>query len=217
MNKKSRREMPADWQIGIVEDDARYRKHLIRTLEADERTERVVAWASAEECLEDSRTGEMTMMLLDVGLPRMSGVALAERLRARHEYLPFVMLTSMEDESIFEALKRGACGYLLKTELEEIVPMVELVLSGQAAMSPRIALHVIQYFHPKQPSKSAQLTERELEVLRLLTQGADSLEVAATLEVSRHTVKFHIRNIYTKLNVGNRAELTRAAISGGYA
>lgn len=144
------------WRVGLVEDDERYRAHTLRTLQADERIVEALAWESGEACLRDAALGRMDMLLLDISLPGMNGVELAGRLRARFEELPFVMLSSVEQsETIFEALKRGACGYLLKTDLDDIVPMVELVMAGQAVMSPRIALHVVRYFQPRARSNAA--------------------------------------------------------------
>lgn len=160
--------------------------------------------------------------LLDLGLPDGSGLELIELISTMHPTTMSVVTTIFDDsENLFQALKAGAHGYLLKgytpTDLQRY--LTDLV-NGRPALSPSIAHQVLEYFRePRQQegqtdkSESEELlTTREMEILSLVAKGCQTKEVAHILDISRNTVAHHIKNIYSKLNVHNRAQATAAAM-----
>ena len=150
------------------------------------------------------------VILMDVFLPRMSGIECTSRLKAMMPQTPIVMLTaSDEDEILFLALESGADGYLLKrTKPAELRAALLDVLSGGAPMSSEIARHVVASFRRKESGldPSISLTAREEETLILLTKGYANKEIADYLNLSIETVRSHLKNIYTKMHVRSRAE-----------
>lgn len=166
--------------------------------------------SSAEEALRMIPIEKPDVILMDVFLPRMSGIECTSRLKAMMPETPIVMLTaSDEDEILFLALESGADGYLLKrTKPAELRAALLDVLSGGAPMSSEIARHVVASFRRKESGldPSISLTAREEETLILLTKGYANKEIADYLNLSIETVRSHLKNIYTKMHVRSRAE-----------
>ena len=158
------------------------------------------------------------VILMDIFLPRMSGIECTTRLKAVLPNTPIVMLTaSDEDEMVFLALKSGANGYLLKrTKPAELRAALLDVLGGGAPMTSEIARHVIESFHAKRTgrSESLSLTAREEETLVMLTKGYSNKEIADRLKVSIETVRTHLKNIYEKMHVRSRTEAVANYMSG---
>jgi DNA-binding NarL/FixJ family response regulator len=150
------------------------------------------------------------VVLMDVFLPRMSGIECTAKLKALQPETPIVMLTaSDEDEILFLALESGADGYLLKrTKPADLRAALLDVLSGGAPMTSEIARHVVASFRRKTSGldPSISLTTREEEILVLLTKGYANKEIADFLHLSIETVRSHLKNIYTKMHVRSRAE-----------
>lgn len=150
------------------------------------------------------------VVLMDVFLPRMSGIECTSRLKAILPQTPIVILTaSDEDEILFLALESGADGYLLKrTKPMELRAALLDVLNGGAPMTSEIARHVVASFRHKRGGldPSISLTSREEETLVLLTKGYANKEIADHLNLSIETVRSHLKNIYTKMHVRSRAE-----------
>ena len=157
--------------------------------------------------------------LLDIGLPDGNGIELVKVIARHHpETLPIVT-TIFDDEShLFEALKAGAGGYLIKGHSpDELKQFLIEAVSGRPALSPGIAISMLNFFRSGERSESIEteqetLTERETEILRLIAKGCQVKEVSRLLEITSNTVSHHIKSIYAKLNVHNRAEATAAAI-----
>jgi DNA-binding NarL/FixJ family response regulator len=147
---------------------------------------------------------------MDIHLPGASGIECTARLKQILPDLQVIMLTVYEDsESIFNALKAGACGYLLKRSTPaEILEAIGNVRAGGAPMTSEIARKVVAAFHKPAPDKteSAILSSREQQILELLSQGRLSKEIADHLNISFHTVRVHLKHIYEKLHVRSRAE-----------
>ncbi len=162
------------------------------------------------------------LVLMDVRMPGMSGLAATRQIAGRHPKVAIVMLTVSEDEDdLFEAIKAGARGYLLKNlEAARLRSMIEAVGRGEAAITPATAARIIgELARPTSPASAApepdHLTEREVEVLELVTAGLRNKEIAAQLGISENTAKFHLRNILEKLHAGSRTELAARAVREG--
>ena len=197
-------------RVALVEDQRDTRESWQRLISSFPEFTCVFSCATAEEALPAIPDLRPDVILMDIFLPRMSGIECTARLKAVLPQTPIVMLTaSDEDEMVFLALQAGADGYLLKrTKPADLRAAVLDVLSGGAPMSSEIARHVIQSFRKKgpRPDDSACLTAREEEALVLLTKGYSNKEIADRLNLSIETVRVHLKHIYDKLHVRSRAE-----------
>jgi DNA-binding NarL/FixJ family response regulator len=161
------------------------------------------------------------VILMDVRMPRMTGLEATRRIAASHPEIAIVMLTmSEEEEDLFQAIRAGARGYLLKNlEAAELRTMLDGVARGEAAISPATAARIIaQYARGgmRRPVATPdRLTDREVEVLRLVTDGLRNKEIGTALGISENTVKFHLRNILEKLHAESRTELAARAVREG--
>ena len=152
------------------------------------------------------------IIICDIGLPGKSGIEAVWYIKNKSEKTHVLMLTIFEErEKIFQSLCAGASGYMLKsTPLKEIKAGIGDILNGGAAMSPKIAMQVISYFNKRRQGgtvEAEKLTAREIEILSFLEQGMANKAIADQIHLSVDTVKFHIKNIYLKLQVTSRAEL----------
>lgn len=207
MNKKIK--------VGIIEDENDI-GHLIQSyLEQQVDMECVVLAQSVESFFENLPfIPVLHVLILDIGLPGLSGL---DAIRLIKEKLPAteVLMYSIYDDSdrIFKALCAGASGYILKnTRLDEIRKSIQDVHHGQAAMSPSIAKKVIAYFRPQNPDSG--LTDKEQLVVQLLTDGLSYKLIADRMQVTMNTVRTHIRNIYSKLQVHSKAEVIARKLKG---
>ena len=160
------------------------------------------------------------LVLMDVAMPG-GGLAATRRLAAEAPEIAIVMLTASEDvDDLFAAIKAGARGYLLKNlESGELRGMLGAIERGEAAITPAIAARILTELARPEPAASApqspdpdRLTDRELDVLRLVVRGLRNKEIAAELGISENTAKFHLRNILDKLHAQNRAEVVARAM-----
>ena len=196
--------------ISIVEDQRDMRESLVEWLGNAPGLRCVGAHASAEEALRDIPAENPDVVLMDINLTGMNGIQCVSRLKERLPKTQVLMLTTYaEGDMIFDSLRAGANGYLLKNmPREELVSAVEQVHSGGAPMSLQIARKVINHFHrSKKPSAElAQLTVRELEILKQLAKGYLYKEIAEHLGISLSTVRTHVSAVYEKLHVQSRTE-----------
>lgn len=194
-------------KVAIVEDDAGFRERLALLIGGGECV-CVGTYANAEIALRRMPAAWPEVLLMDINLPQMKGIELAARLKELRPSLHIIMLTAyMDDEQIFDSLKAGASGYLLKkTPPAKIVEAILDAAAGGAPMSSTVASRVVQYFRPKAPDETKNLTDREREILAFLSQGQQYKEIAEALSISALTVRTHIRNIYEKLHVRSRTE-----------
>jgi DNA-binding NarL/FixJ family response regulator len=162
------------------------------------------------------------LVLMDVRMPG-GGVAATQSITSRGGRTRIVMLTVSEDEDdLFAAIKAGASGYLLKNlDSAQFRAMLDAAERGEAAITPATALRILAEYRqgsepePRAVAPGEHLTDRELEVLRLVTSGLRNKEIAARLGVSENTAKFHLRNILEKLHAGSRTELAARAVREG--
>jgi DNA-binding NarL/FixJ family response regulator len=194
----------------VVEDDAHFRKSLVDFLESNPPLSPIGSFESAEEAFHHIPRLSPDVVLMDIHLPRASGIDCVRRLKAVCPELVVLILTVYQDEDlIFEAFKAGASGFLIKQKAaENLLESIQEALSGGAPMSSQVARKVIQYFH-QQGRAMAELDElspRELQVLQELSRGYLYKEIAEGLSISFETVREYTRNIYRKLQVRSRTE-----------
>ena len=206
-------------RVLVVDDQELFRRGLIMLLSGDIDIEVVGEAADGITATDLAVKTAPDVILLDVRMPRRTGV---EACRAIKEVVPsakIIMLTVSDEEAdLYEAVKSGAAGYLLKdSSIEEVAQAVRVVADGQSLISPSMAVKLIDEF--KQMSKpereqgpGLRLTERELEVLRLVAKGLNNREVAKELFISENTVKNHVRNILEKLQLHSRMEAVMYAV-----
>lgn len=175
--------------------------------------------STGAEALALAATCGSELVLMDVRMPGMSGVETTRRLKAAHPDMAVVMLTVSENEAdLFTAIKAGAQGYLLKNlESAQLRFMLDAVARGEAAITPATAAKILEEFLRPEGSRTGvdHLTDRELQVLRLVTAGLRNKEIAARLAISENTTKYHVRNILEKLHAESRAELAAHAVREG--
>ena len=156
------------------------------------------SWRDAETALKEAPDILPDVILTDLQLPGLDGIECIRRLRRDCPNIQFLVLTAFgEDEKIFEALKAGASGYLLKSSPPEvIITAIKEIHNGGSPMSPGIARRIIQHFHqPLSENGHPLFTERETQVLELMSQGKLVKEIAADLQVTPHAIKKHVKNI----------------------
>ena len=207
--------------IGIIEDDEQIRTVLQTYLDKQSEMHCLGAFDSVEKGLAGFDPSVLPdVMLMDIELPGMSGIEGVKLFRQRHPSIEFIMLTIYHDVSkIFPALQAGASGYLLKnTPLPDIKDGILQVQSGGSPMSPQIARCVIDAFTGRkekshQPDDSV-LTDREHEIVIALVDGLSYKMIASRMDISIETVRFHIRNIYRKLQVHSKGEVISKSLKG---
>jgi DNA-binding NarL/FixJ family response regulator len=196
--------------VAIVEDNRELRENWVKRVNMHTRLRCVAACESAEAALQQLPNCSPDVVLMDINLPGMSGIRCTALIRQALPKAQILMLTIYSNNDyIFEALKSGANGYLLKSSSsEEVIRSIIDVMEGGAPMTGQIARRVIDAFRRPVPRdlREAPLTEREKEILQFLSQGYSNKEIAAKLEVSVSTVRTHIEHIYEKLHVHCRTE-----------
>jgi DNA-binding NarL/FixJ family response regulator len=203
-------------KVAIVEDRRQIREALSMLINGTDGFRCTGSYRTMEEAL-DRIKGELPeIVLADIGLPGMSGIEGIRILKERYPDLLLMMLTVYDDdERIFDALCAGACGYLLKrTSPARLIESLKEAVEGGAPMSPEVARRVVALFRDIRPPERAdyQLTPHELRLLKLLVEGHNYKTAAAELNVSFHTIHFHVRNIYDKLQVHSKSEAVSKAL-----
>jgi len=202
--------------IWVVEDNLRYRKSLSGLINDTPGMHCPNTFATCEAALNNPETDNPPkVILLDIGLPGMSGIDGIEKFKLLFPAVHIVILTVYDDNNkVFNALCAGASGYLLKdSSSEKIIDSIKEVLAGGAPMNMPIAHKVLEMFAQFKPKKSDYgLTDREKEILQQMVAGLTIQQIADILFLSFHTVNTHLKNIYTKLHVNTRS----SAVSKAY-
>jgi DNA-binding NarL/FixJ family response regulator len=202
--------MSAAIKVSIVEDDDWIRENLANQIRQTAGFTCLACYRNGEEALAQIPKALPDVVLMDINLPRMSGIECVRKLKAIIPTSQVLMLTVYEDsEKIFDSLLAGASGYLLKrTPQSEIIGAIRDVHSGNSPMTGHIARKVVQYFNQRGDAQKEidKLSRREREVLDQLAQGNAYKEIADVLSVSIDTVRMHIKGIYGKLHVHSRGE-----------
>jgi len=200
--------------VMIVDDHEMVRQGAAGYLEAQEDIHVIAEAASGEEALTMAKELVPDVVLMDLVMPGLDGVEATRRLKDYSPRTQIIILTSFhEDEHIFPALQAGAISYLLKdVKAAELVEAIRRAASGEATLHPRVAERVIQEFRVRDPDRQrlfTDLTEREMEVLKLIAGGYSNQKIADQLVISVGTVKGHVSNILSKLHLADR---TQAAV-----
>jgi DNA-binding NarL/FixJ family response regulator len=197
--------------VSIVEDDADIRESLALLIDGTSGYACISAFGSCEDALEEIAADPPDVVLMDIGLPGMSGIDGIRLIKEKLPDLNIVVLTVHgESNKVFEALCAGACGYLLKdTPPAKLLEAIKETREGGAPMSTKIARLVINSFRT-QPH--AALTQRETEVLTELCKGKSYKMIADVLFISEETVRRHLKSIYKKLQVGSKSEAVAKAL-----
>jgi DNA-binding NarL/FixJ family response regulator len=217
------RQGPEPIRTLIVDDHALFRRGLEMVLDTEPDIELVGEASDGEEAVLKAGESLPDVILMDIRMPRSSGI---EACRALKELVPsakIVMLTiSDEEEDLFEAIRAGASGYLLKDiPLDEVAGTVRAVNGGQSLINPSMAGKLLTEFaalarrdeeEPPQQVPAPRLTEREIQVLRLVARGMNNRDIAKELFISENTVKNHVRNILEKLQIHSRMEAVMVAV-----
>jgi DNA-binding NarL/FixJ family response regulator len=204
-------------KVAIVEDDKGLRENLTRLINGSNGFHCAGAYVNAEAALAQIPREWPDVVLMDINLPRMSGIECTARLKSLRPPLQIIMLTVYVDSDlIFKSLKAGASGYLVKrTSPVQIMEALAEVHRGGAPMSSAIARRVVEHFQKLAPQPGGSLTQREEEILAQLAQGYRDKEIAQRLSISIPTVRTHVRNIYERLHVRSRAEAVASFLRSG--
>ena len=196
--------------VAIVEDNAEIRRNLSRYIGEASGFCCACACASGEEALRVIPQSPPDVVLMDIQMPGMGGIACTASLKQKLPLVPVMMLTVYEDnDAIFNALQAGASGYLLKRSAPaKLLESIKELHRGGAPMTSEIARKVIESFFKAKPAAHPQdkLTAREDEILGCLAEGLVTKEIADKLSVSYDTVRYHLKHIYDKLHVHSRTE-----------
>ena len=212
---------PSVIHVLIVDDHAYIRKGVRAFLEEVEDIEVVGEAADGIEAIAQSRALKPEVILMDIVMPHMDGVEAISQITTQQEGVRVIALTSFAtDDKIFPAIKSGALGYLLKdSSPEELVAAIHQVYRGEPSLHPQIARRVLQEISqpPTQTRTDDPLTEREVEVLKLIARGMSNQEIAEQLVISETTVRTHVSRILSKLHLASRTQAALYALKEGLA
>lgn len=208
-------------RVLVADDHKLFRQGLISLMSAHENMVEVVGEAATgEEVIRLTDELRPDVVLMDIYMPNGDGLQATKEIKARFPKTAVVMLTSSEkDEHLYEAVRLGASGYLLKSlDAEELFDLLSGVTQGEAAMTRAMASKLLKGVAKRSASESEGeevLTEREISVLRLVAKGASNPQIAEALCISVNTVKFHLKNILAKLQLENRIQVATYAVRSG--
>jgi two-component system, NarL family, response regulator LiaR len=208
-------------RILVADDHAIVREGLRALIEDRPDMELLGEAADGVEALSMTVALQPDLLLLDLMMPRMDGIAVIQELRSRGQSTRILVLTSYtDDDKVFAAIKAGALGYLLKdSSPQELLKAIRTVAQGESSLTPSIALKVIQELNRPSPlpPTTDPLTERELVVLKYVAQGLSNQEIAGRLTISERTAGSHVSNILDKLHLANRTQAALYALRSGIA
>lgn len=210
-------------RVCLVDDQTLVRQGIQSLLELVDDIDVAAEASDGEEAVRVIKDSRPDVVLLDVRMPRMSGLDVLLALRASHELPPTIILTTFDDQAVvLEGIRRGAKGFLLKdVSLEQLVNAVRTLAAGGTLIQPAITERIvksIEHVTNDFPSLETpeRFTEREIEVLRLMTGGHSNREIAEALHVAEGTIKNHVSNILSKMGVRDRTRAVLKALEQGY-
>ena len=223
------RQSDAPIRVGIADDHPIFRYGMRALLGAKADMEVVGEATTGEEAVALAETPALDVLLMDVNMPGCGGIEATARIHERRPQLAILVVTMLDDDSVFAAMRAGARGYILKgAEPDDTLRAIRAVATGEAIFSPGIAERLMSYFaqlptvsaassaHPEQrASVLPELTERERDVLRLIAQGLNNAAIAERLVLSPKTVRNYVSDIFAKLQVADRVQAVLRARSAG--
>jgi len=206
-------------RILIADDHPLFRDGLRALLDSVEDTEVVGEAATGDEVVTQAQSLQPDVILMDIKMPGNNGIEATRRIVRSQLDIKVLMLTMFDDDdSVFAAVRAGARGYLLKgARQEETLRAIRAVANGEVIFGPGVAQRMMQYFAVARPTRQAfpELSDREREILALMAQGRSNVEMADKLVLSHKTVRNHVSNILSKLQVADRAEAILTARAAG--
>ena len=210
-------------RILVADDQALVRAGFVKLLEPEDDLRVVAEAGDGLEAVEAVLRTRPDVVLMDIRMPRLDGIEATRRIRAREHAPRVIMLTTFDlDEYVFDALKAGASGFLLKdAPPDQLIGAVRVVANGDALLAPGVTRRLVEEFarrptpRPGGPSELAELTAREREILTLIARGCSNSEIAAQLVIGESTVKTHVSNILMKLGLRDRVHAVVLAYETG--
>jgi two-component system NarL family response regulator len=208
----------------IADDHQVVREGLSAILKTKEDIEVVGEARDGVEAVEKAREFKPDVILMDISMPRMNGVEATRRIKLEQPQIGIVVLTMYEEEEfIFDLVKAGATGYMLKnSDSSQIIKAIRSTYQGESMLQPSVATKILSQFShlsqrpaPKPSRNELDLTDREIQVIKLIADGKTNKEIANALTISEKTVKNHVRNIFQKLDVDDRTQAAIFAIKKG--
>ncbi|HEX6517546.1 MAG TPA: response regulator transcription factor [Nocardioidaceae bacterium] len=206
-------------RVAVVDDQELFRRGLTMLLTVEEDIEVVGEAGDGVAATELAASAVPDVILMDVRMPKRSGIEACASIKDVAPTARIIMLTVSDEEAdLYDAVKNGASGYLLKdSSIDEVAQAIRVVADGQSLISPSMAIKLLDEFKQmsrsdRQQVPSPRLTDRELEVLKLVAQGLNNREIAKRLFISENTVKNHVRNILEKLQLHSRMEAVMYAV-----
>jgi two-component system NarL family response regulator len=208
----------------IADDHQVVREGLSAILKTKEDIEVVAEARDGAEAVEKAKEFKPDVILMDISMPRMNGVEATRRIKLEQPQIGIVVLTMYENEEyIFDLVKAGATGYMLKnSDSSQIIKAIRSTYQGESVLQPSVATKILTEFSslsqrpaPKPSRNDLDLTDREVQVIKLIADGKTNKEIANTLSISEKTVKNHVRNIFQKLHVDDRTQAAIIAIKRG--
>jgi DNA-binding NarL/FixJ family response regulator len=207
-------------RVVIADDEPAYRKAIEKTLTLAPECEVLAVCKDGQEALDAVLSDPPDVLLTDINMPRLNGIELVRRVLKQEKDVKVVILTVKEDDdTVYEAFRAGALGYLLKTSTpQDVVEAIRLAEKGEAKITPRIATKVLEDFRRVKEeddiddSELYVLSDREQEILDLVAQGMRNKEIAGKLSIAEKTVKNHVSNILKALQVNSRTEAAMKAV-----
>jgi len=207
-------------RVVLADDESSYRKALEKTLQLMGECDLIAVCKDGQEALDACLADPPDVLLTDINMPGLSGIEVTRKLLKKEKSVNVVILTVKEDDdTVYEAFRAGALGYLLKTSTpQDVVEAIRLAERGEAKITPRIATKVLEDFRRARDedeiddSEMYVLSERESEILDLVAQGMRNKDIAAHLSIAEKTVKNHVSNILKALQVNSRTEAAMKAV-----
>ena len=212
-------------KIMLVEDHVLVREGTKELLDQEEDLQVVAEAGDGEAAVQLAAEHRPDIIIMDIAMPKLDGIKATKQIKAANPTASILVLTAYDDDQyVFAFLEAGAAGYLLKDiSTNDLIQAIRAVHTGESVLHPAVARKVINYF-ARRPEETRdekgdlmeQLTDREMEVLRLAGKGMTNREIARELTISIRTVQVHLSNVFSKLGVGSRTEAVLYALRKGW-